>query len=673
LYPELGRFTTFPEQTGTIEGFDYQGHSSNYSEGVRMYDQVAQPLGGITPLVPVDQNQDSVFIQLKEKTDVAITVKRDGVVIGKIPVGTNSYTVFKANGTKGNGTTPANQFQFITDNSNVTIPDITVEYPNQVIIISPTKIPFGSRGASVDVIGNTGASVSSFDPRYVTPIDWNLPWKADGSGGALKKQIFESLNDLDTDYYDNDGINMKNHFSYNPINGGEFTEKTNKVYGFEEFRRQISVDVAVDNIPIPKSPISVSASLGVTHESINSSRRESIFTYAKVNHKVYGLSINESQADLEDDFIRDIVYYLETPDVLYQDNETDSLRVRNLEGQSIYKNYMTFLQKWGTHYAKDVSYGCYGIRMRRSELNESTLIENTEVDIRAEVSVGPGDDAPGGGGGVNVQTGNTSTQGTENSDDYFKYVGGEASESGWVSADVSNSQPVNMSLSNISNLLIHDRMEGIGGVSSTSINKKKGLMNHMVDEFLLQSLPGNRANRKLVYTVKVENVTINACDDDGDENFDCEVFGNMYLSLKHTKDESILRDDIHFFKKKRDDAIDIKCNIGRALFSTSELETDQLELIKILDASSNPYIVIGTKLRERDEAGSDDYWGREKNKNNSERYTYNRINLSKSTGLTPYEKIVKNQNSEMSHELKITVTLSVTVEDINDYIRRTRG
>lgn len=465
---------------------------------------------------------------------------------------------------------------------------------------------------------------------------------------------FEGVRDGDTDIYNNDGIRMRNYLTYTPINSGNFSSESERVYSFTELRKKMSVNISVDDLLIPKTPISLSASLGHSFETISSRREESIYTYERENHEVYRLTVDEDKLSLAMEFINAIQNDLETPSLsaTYTVNSLSRLKKTGL-----WDNYIRFLDKWGTHYAKKVTYGAFGIRIKRSTLTETNLTENSETEFKGNIGI---KNLGGVGGGVKVERGSTTQNGREDSKEEYFYMGGQAAGDGSLSVDPSNSQPIKIQLSEISNLLVLDLMKGMV-MDENVLDKKRDLLKLIISEYLKMPIPGNRIPRKKRhYKIKIEEVIIDQCDSDEYSSSTCEIYGSIYSMMRAGR-VGIGRYNF-LLKKKRDDAFSENC--GEASNEADDI-TDHLskrEHTAILNVNQYPIFSIVVDLKEKDTFKvEDDKWGK----------STVQWRIPRELGSHSHTLTFEKKNSRMNYPLKMTIKVTAEVEDLNTIVAET--
>lgn len=342
------------------------------------------------------------------------------------------------------------------------------------------------------------ASNHSFDLFKITPGYINQK----GSEGGMREQVFRALTDQDSDYDDNTEWVWKRHFSVSKIRrmySGTLEKSFFNLTGMkEEFSFNVTGSGLTGGCPI-------GASLGLDRSKEQSYSQEAVYTVSRSDYKSYEISLRPQYVQLTDEF-KKAVAALPTPRKNYsiasEAKETD---------QAIWKAYDAFIQKWGTHYPRKVTYGGYLIGICTSTVNEMLETNINAAQLRG--SIGAQDLLPGASvGGSHSTTRTLHTKNGVKNFDLFYTGGAGTSVDSWLVED-SNAQPISIDLEYLDKLFNFDYFDPEDKVSVTALKKKAKFLRSMIEEYTSTTLQNSPARPIVeVYELKPVEIKIINCD-----------------------------------------------------------------------------------------------------------------------------------------------------------------
>ncbi len=415
--------------------------------------------------------------------------------LGTIP--THDYLPYQIPANEGDLIT----FKLIDDNQQDesfpgSLSPIKVNRLERIYPLAP-KAKWEKRG-QMTTIPEDEASNCSFDIFKITPgwIDQK------GPEGGMREKIFRTLADQESDYDDNTEWGWKRHFSVNKIrrmHSGTIEKSFFSLTGLkEEFGFNVSGSGLTGGCP-------VGASLGLSSSKEKSYTQESVFTVSRSDYKSYEINLRPQYIQLTDEFKKAIAA-LPTPGKKF----SIASEAKEQE-QATWNAYDAFIQKWGTHYPRKVTYGGYLIGICTSTVNEMLETNITAAQIKG--SIGGNDLLPG----VSAEASNSITRtihtkkGVKNFDLFYTGGAGNTVES-WIVED-NKAQPISIELEYLDKLFNLDYFDPEDGVKTSILERKANFLRSMIEETMRNSVQKAPARPVVeVYELKPMEIKIVNCD-----------------------------------------------------------------------------------------------------------------------------------------------------------------
>lgn len=478
-----------------------QGTLDDFGPGVELMSVKAKILVANTVIAP-EGAAGRIYVEVEDGNGAyAIQVYRRAkgtntdTYLGDIP--THDYEPYQI---------PANEGDLITfklldddpqDNSFPgSLSPIRVNRLERIYPLAP-KAKWEKRG-EMTTIPEDEASNCSFDIFKITPgrIDQK------GPEGGMREKIFRTLSDQESDYDDNTEWGWKRHFSVNKtrrMHSGTIEKSFFSLNGMkEEFGFNISGSGLTGGCP-------VGASLGLDSSKEKTYSQEFVYTVSRSDYSSYEILLRPQYIQLADEFKKAIAA-LPTPDKKYSiANEAKETE------KATWEAYDAFIQKWGTHYPRKVTYGGYLIGICTSTVNE--MLETNINAAQIKGSIGGHDLLPG----VSAEASHSITRtihtkkGQKNFDLFYTGGAGNSVES-WIVED-SKAQPIYIDLEYLDKLFNFDYFDPEDRVTITALKKKADFLRSMIEETMLNSLQNPPARPIVeVYELKPMEIKIVNCD-----------------------------------------------------------------------------------------------------------------------------------------------------------------
>lgn len=358
--------------------------------------------------------------------------------------------------------------------------------------------PFDSSDTKYVPIPNIKASESSFDIYKIPPA------RIDQAGAGIRRTIFKPLADETTRFTEQGvekNVPLKPHFSLSEIRSSKGRQTTKSFYGLESIKQSLAASVEV---AVPIKAISVEAKCGFSTEVESNISTQEVSTMSKIDGTEYTIDLVTEEIELADDFVAD-VQKLPVPTQKYSSIE----EAKADAGWNSYRT--TFIEKWGTHYPTQVTYGGYFLGIKTSSLKQIVKSNTNTISAEASISAAAITKA-----GASASNSNTKSSDTTNSQErvQFEQIGGTGNSFEDWQSDRKSASPIGINLSSLANLLTDDVFKGV--INSDDLSKKQKMLELAFEDYDVSKpkYPATLPVRE-IYEIVPQSFKVLSADNDG--------------------------------------------------------------------------------------------------------------------------------------------------------------
>jgi hypothetical protein len=252
------------------------------------------------------------------------------------------------------------------------------------------------------------------------------------------------------------------------IKSSKGRQTTKSFYGLDSIKQSLAANVEV---AVPIKAISVEAKCGFSTEVESNISTQEVSTMSKIDGTEYTIDLVNEEIELADDFVED-VQKLPVPTQKYAS-------IEEAKADAGWNNYRTtFIEKWGTHYPTQVTYGGYFLGIKTSSLKQ--IVKSNTNTISAEAYISAAAITKAGGG---VSNSNTKSSDTTNSLEkvQFEQIGGAGNSFDDWQSDRKSASPIGINLSSSANLLTDDVFKG--AINSDDLSKKQKMLELAFEDY----------------------------------------------------------------------------------------------------------------------------------------------------------------------------------------------